>query len=38
MGSFRFDGAKLITRLVTDINKQAITVEEVRSLMPPAEK
>jgi len=32
MGSFRFDGAKLVTRLVTDINKQAITVEEVRSL------
>src|SRR5688572_23583779 len=26
MGSFRWDGAKLITRLVTDINKQAITV------------
>lgn len=32
MGSFRWDGAKLVTRLVTDINKQAITVEEVRSL------
>jgi hypothetical protein len=32
MGSFRFDGAKLVTRLVTDINKQAITIEEVRSL------
>ena len=34
MGSFRWDGAKLITRLVTDINKQAITVEEARSLDP----
>jgi hypothetical protein len=34
MGSFRWDGSKLITRLVTDINKQAITVEEVRSLDP----
>lgn len=32
MGSFRWDGAKLVTRLVTDINKQAITVEETRSL------
>ena len=34
MGSFRWDGAKLVTRIVTDINKQAITVEEVRSLEP----
>jgi hypothetical protein len=34
LGAFRWDGAKLITRLVTDINKQAITVEEVRSLDP----
>ena len=34
MGSFRWDGAKLVTRLVTDINKQAITIEEVRSLDP----
>ena len=33
-GAFRWDGAKLVTRLVTDINKQAITVEEVRSLDP----
>jgi hypothetical protein len=32
MGSFRWEGAKLVTRLVTDINKQAVTVEEVRSL------
>jgi hypothetical protein len=34
LGSFRWDGAKLVTRLVTDINKQAITVEEIRSLDP----
>lgn len=34
LGAFRWDGAKLITRLVTDINKQAITVEESRSLDP----
>lgn len=34
LGAFRWDGAKLVTRLVTDINKQAITVEEVRSLDP----
>src|SRR5688572_15674750 len=34
MGSFRWEGAKLVTRLVTDINKQALTVEEVRSLDP----
>lgn len=34
LGAFRWEGAKLVTRLVTDINKQAITVEEVRSLDP----
>ena len=34
IGAFRWEGAKLVTRLVTDINKQAITVEEVRSLDP----
>ena len=34
IGRFRWDGPKLITTLVTDINKQAITVEEVRSLNP----
>ena len=34
IGAFRWDGPKLVTRLVTDINKQAITVEEVRSLNP----
>ena len=32
IGSFRWDGPKLVTRLITDINKQAITVEEARSL------
>jgi hypothetical protein len=32
VGAFRWQGSKLHTRLVTDINKQAITVEEVRSL------
>lgn len=30
--AFRWDGARLITNLVADISKQAITVEEVRSL------
>ena len=34
VGAFRWDGAKLVTRLVTDISKQAITVEEIRSLDP----
>jgi hypothetical protein len=34
VGSFRWDGPKLVTSLVTDINKQAITVEEIRSLDP----
>jgi hypothetical protein len=34
IGAFRWDGAKLITRLITDINKQAITVEEARTLNP----
>jgi hypothetical protein len=34
LGSFRWDGSKLRTSLVTDINKQAITLEEVRSLDP----
>ena len=34
VGAFRWDGPKLVTRLVTDINKQAITVEEVRTLNP----
>jgi len=32
IGAFRWEGSKLRTTLVTDINKQAITVEEVRSL------
>lgn len=30
--AFRWEGPKLITSLITDINKQAVTVEEVRSL------
>ena len=34
LGAFRWNGQKLVTTLVTDINKQAITVEEVRSLDP----
>jgi hypothetical protein len=33
-GTFRWQGSKLVTSLVTDINKQAVTVEEVRSLNP----
>lgn len=32
IGAFRWDRARLITNLVADISKQAITVEEVRSL------
>ena len=34
LGAFRWEGSKLVTTLVTDINKQAITVQEVRSLDP----
>jgi hypothetical protein len=34
LGAFRWEGSKLITTLVTDINKQAITVQEMRSLDP----
>jgi hypothetical protein len=34
LGAFRWDGPKLVTTLVTDINKQAITVHEVRTLDP----
>lgn len=33
-GTFRFDGPRLVTNLVTHINKQAVTVEEIRSLDP----
>jgi hypothetical protein len=33
-GTFRWDGNKLITYLVTHINNQAVTVEETRSLNP----
>ena len=32
IGAFRWEGPTLVTRLVTDINKQAVTVEEVRNL------
>ena len=32
IGAFRWDGPRLVTRLVTEINKQAVTVEEVRNL------
>lgn len=34
LGAFRWEGPKLVTTLVTDINKQAITVQEVRTLDP----
>jgi hypothetical protein len=34
IGAFRWQGAQLVTSLVTDINKQAITLEEVRTLNP----
>ena len=32
VGTFRWDGARLVTYLVTHINNQAVTVEESRSL------
>ena len=31
-GTFRWEGAKLITNLATDINKQAVTFDEIRTL------
>jgi hypothetical protein len=31
-GTFRWEGSKLITNLITDINNQAVTFEEIRSL------
>jgi hypothetical protein len=34
LGAFRWEGPKLLTTLVTDINKQAITVQEARTLDP----
>ena len=34
IGTFRFDGPRLVTNLVMHINKQAVTVEEIRSLDP----
>lgn len=33
-GTFRWEGSKLITNLITDINNQAVTFEEVRNLNP----
>ena len=38
LGTFRWDGSKLVTTLVTDINKQAITVEEARTLDPGGQR
>jgi hypothetical protein len=35
-GTFRWDGAKLVTFLVTHINNQAVTIEETRSLSAAA--
>jgi len=32
VGAFRWDGAKLVTTLVADVNKSAVSVQEVRSL------
>ena len=32
VGTFRFDGTRLVTNLIMHINKQAVTVEEIRSL------
>jgi hypothetical protein len=34
VGAFRWNGSQLITSLATDISKQAITLDEVRSLNP----
>ena len=34
IGTFRWEGLNLITNLETAINKQAVTVQEVRSLNP----
>ncbi len=36
MGTFRWDGSRLLTYLVTHINNQAVTIEEARSLNPAA--
>ena len=33
-GTFRWEGTKLITNLAADINKQAVTFDEVRTLSP----
>ena len=34
VGTFRWEGAKLITNLATHVNNQAVTYQEVRSLNP----
>jgi hypothetical protein len=38
VGTFRFDGPRLVTNLTTHINKQAVTVEEIRSLDPQGQE
>jgi hypothetical protein len=35
-GTFRWDGPRLVSELVTHINNQAVTIEETRSLNPAA--
>ena len=35
-GTFRWDGPRLVTDLVTHINNQAVTIEEARTLNPGA--
>jgi hypothetical protein len=32
VGAFRWDGSRLVTTLVTDINKSAVSLQEIRSL------
>jgi len=34
LGTFRWDGSRLVTNLATHINNQAVTFEEVRTLNP----
>jgi hypothetical protein len=34
VGAFRWDGAKLVTTLIADINKSAVSLQELRSLNP----
>ena len=35
-GTFRWDGPRLITNLVTQVNNQAVTIQESRTLNPDA--